>query len=146
MQGCQHGGVCCRPSDPRPPAGGGRQPHHGPGHPLHCRPALRPRGVAVPGQEQVPRLVTSCRKPPSSLGLVVLTLRLGYMKMYRCVPEDWVCDGSVDCLDGSDEPSSCPGAACHDGQYHSSLSLLSSSLSSLLSLQASSSARYQASV
>ena len=35
----------------------------------------------------------------------------------KCIPFYWKCDGSKDCLDGSDEPDSCPQRVCAEGQF-----------------------------
>ena len=35
----------------------------------------------------------------------------------KCIPLKWKCDLSVDCMDGSDEPSDCPPAECQEGHF-----------------------------
>ena len=35
----------------------------------------------------------------------------------KCIPHWWVCDGSVDCKDRSDEPDTCPERICREGQF-----------------------------
>ena len=34
-----------------------------------------------------------------------------------CVPQSWICDGHVDCADGSDEPSTCVPKECRLGYF-----------------------------
>lgn len=54
---------------------------------------------------------------PAPLTTRCFARRSALFSLCRCIPIWWKCDGQRDCLDGSDEPITCPQRYCRLGQY-----------------------------
>ena len=59
---------------------------------------------------------------PAVLALKCSESEFGCEDGSRCVPRSWFCDGSLDCLDSSDEPDSCPLPSCQESQFKCKIS------------------------